>query len=144
MLVVSGQHHPSGYFTLGLSLSGGGDKQVYFRSEVRAALEIGTASGGCCWGGGSDSSEEQTSVWILKEVEIKWQGCEGSTAGGLKPWQGSRRGPGVSLRGQYMPARECRFPPEAEGSWGKIFNMVRWRSLSPALDGECLEGSDVG
>lgn len=56
-------------------------------------------------GGGSDSSEERTPVWMLKEVEMKWRDCKGSIPGRLKPWQrssrrGSSRGPGISSRGQ--------------------------------------------
>lgn len=43
-----------------------------------------------------------------------------------------------------MPGRECGFPPEAEGSWGKILNMVSWRCLSLFLNKEYLEGSGIG
>lgn len=91
---------------------------------------------------------ERTSVWILREVVIEWQDCEGSIPGGLGSRQGSSRrgswrGPGISCRGWNMPARECRFPPKAKGSWGKILRTVGKRPLS-LQDGEYLEGSDIG
>ena len=34
MLVVSGSHHQGGHFALGLSLSGGDDRQMYLESGL--------------------------------------------------------------------------------------------------------------